>query len=87
MCALSLSYSTIWDDGGEERFLLPHCPPLWAPRRKMLSLLMWGGEMGVASCQQPLLANPFWLMRRCFAFFKGHVVLLGAGEGWGGGNV
>lgn len=41
-----------------------------------------GERDGGASCQQThFLANPLLLMRRPFAFFKGHVVLLGVGEG------
>lgn len=45
VCFAEVSCSlTARDDSEEEVFLLPQGPPLWVPRRKTPSSLMWGGR-------------------------------------------
>lgn len=65
-CARALlrpSCNTVWDAGEEEVFLPHHCPPLWVPRRKMLSLLMWRGGQRSQLPADSLFGTSSWSMR------------------------
>lgn len=53
----------LWDDGEKKVFLPLHCPPLWAPRRKMGSPLMLGRRQCGNLTADSIFWQTLWLMR------------------------